>query len=275
MLDEDTLELSNDEKSELELEKIKLKNIAENKNIPFSEIEADIDELASDGQASRKSLYYAYRNLLIRGYTADMAKEILNAIKATAFLTGDSNDTVDEKIEDFSESILTGSSSGIKAIGEGISLSDIYSEYAENIGTDANKLTDEQKLEAEYTYFTSEAESKYLPNYKNALEEYNSYVSSQSSGESYNSSLTENLEWAVDNGLVDVENVSQIRSIKEGLETSGMSASDIYSTMTDLGISNRRLSNGTVINGNIVTNVNEAIPNSIDELITKRIAARL
>jgi hypothetical protein len=134
----------------------------------FKQVKKDVMDLSKDGQASIAQMGAAFKNLLSRGYTEQQAKVMLENTKALAMFNRQYG-TVGESVQRFTEGLRNEMSTLTDTAGAQKNLDKVWKEFAKTIGTTSDKLTQAQKVQAEYNYFSAEG-AKFLDKYKEMLD---------------------------------------------------------------------------------------------------------
>jgi hypothetical protein len=142
-----------------------VQTVAKNQGQDIDYLNKSIKNLGSDGQVSIASLSNAMKNLLSKGYTTEMATQMLESTKAIAFFSRQGTYDMSTAIERFSEGIKNEMSMLTDSAGATKNLVNIWGDYAKSIGVGANSLSNAQKIQAEYNYFVNEG-NKFMQTYK-------------------------------------------------------------------------------------------------------------
>lgn len=136
-----------------------LKSILDGQGRSFSEAEAFIEEYTQDGLIPAANAITAYKNLASRGYDDSQIKQVMTALKDASAYGRQSSMTMGEAVESATEGLKNENSILVDNAGVTKNVAKMWDEYAASIGTTANNLTQEQKIQAEVNGILEE--SKY------------------------------------------------------------------------------------------------------------------
>lgn len=136
-----------------------LKSVVDGNGRSFSDAQDFIDEFTADGLVPATNAVAAYKNLLQRGYDDSQIKSVMNALKDASAYGRQSSYTMGEAVQSATEGLKNENSVLVDNAGVTKNVAKMWEDYAKSIGTTANKLTQQQKIQAEVTGIL--AESKY------------------------------------------------------------------------------------------------------------------
>lgn len=126
-----------------------LSSILNGQGKSFGQANQFIQEYISDGLVPLNNAVTAYKNLAARGYSTTQIEQTLTALKdaaafgrAASYSYGDAIQSATEGLKD-ENSILVDNAGVTKNVAK------MWDEYAKSIGTTANNLTQQQKIQAE------------------------------------------------------------------------------------------------------------------------------
>lgn len=136
-----------------------LKSILEGQGKSFSQAQTFIEEYTSDGLIPATNAITAYKNLASRGYDDSQIQQVMLALKDASAYGRQASYTMGEAVQSATEGLKNENSILVDNAGVTKNVAKMWEEYAESIGTTANNLTQEQKIQAEVNGILEE--SKY------------------------------------------------------------------------------------------------------------------
>lgn len=126
-----------------------LNSIIKGQGRSFKEAEGFINDYISDGLVPLNNAVGAYKNLALRGYDTSQIEGIMKAFKDSAAFSRQSSYTMGEAIQTATEGLKNENSVIVDNVGVTKNVAKMWDEYAQSIGTTANRLTLAQKRQAE------------------------------------------------------------------------------------------------------------------------------
>ena len=136
-----------------------LRSILDGQGKSFSDAQAFIDEYVSDGLIPATNAITAYKNLAMRGYDDSQIRQVMTALKDASAYGRQASYTMGEAVQSATEGLKNENSILVDNAGVTKNVAKMWEEYAASIGTTANNLTQQQKIQAEVTGILEE--SKY------------------------------------------------------------------------------------------------------------------
>ena len=136
-----------------------LQSILEGQGRSFSNAQSFIEEYTKDGLIPATNAITAYKNLAMRGYDDSQIRQVMVALKDASAYGRQASYTMGEAVESASEGLKNENSILVDNAGVTKNVAKMWDEYAKSIGTTANNLTQQQKIQAEVTGILEE--SKY------------------------------------------------------------------------------------------------------------------
>lgn len=136
-----------------------LQSILEGQGRSFSEAKQFIEEYTKDGLIPATNAITAYKNLAMRGYDDSQIKQVMVALKDASAYGRQASYTMGQAVESATEGLKNENSILVDNAGVTKNVAKMWDEYAASIGTTANNLTQQQKIQAEVTGILEE--SKY------------------------------------------------------------------------------------------------------------------
>ena len=133
-----------------------LQSILEGQGRSFSEAKSFIDEYVSDGLIPATNATTAYKNLASRGYDDSQIQQVLVALKDASAYGRQASYTMGEAVQSATEGLKNENSVLVDNAGVTKNVAKMWDEYAASIGTTANNLTQQQKIQAEVTGILAE-----------------------------------------------------------------------------------------------------------------------
>jgi hypothetical protein len=136
-----------------------LRSVLEGTGQSFSGAQAFIDDYIADGLVPATDAIIAYKNLALRGYDTSQIQKTLIALKDASAFGRQASMTMGQAIRSASEGLKNENSILVDNAGVTKNVAKMWQEYARSIGTTADKLTQQQKIQAELNGILEE--SKY------------------------------------------------------------------------------------------------------------------
>lgn len=136
-----------------------LQSTLEGQGRSFSAAQAFIEEYTKDGLIPATNAITAYKNLAMRGYDDSQIQQVMQALKDASAYGRQASFTMGEAVESATEGLKNENSILVDNAGVTKNVAKMWEEYAASIGTTANNLTQQQKIQAEVTGILEE--SKY------------------------------------------------------------------------------------------------------------------
>lgn len=168
------------EASKMQSAFIGLQSILEGQGRSFNKAQAFINDYISDGLIPLNNAVTAYKNLALRGYDDGQIKQTMIALKDASSFARQSNLSMGEAIQSASEGLKNENSILVDNAGVTKNVAKMWDEYAKSIGTTANNLTQQQKIQAEVngileeTKFQTGDAAKYADSYAGTVSKFNS-----------------------------------------------------------------------------------------------------
>lgn len=134
-----------------------LQKTAVSTNNSMSDIENTIEDVNSLKLMDESDLNASIKNLLIYGYTAEQAADILKVLQDAAVGNRQANYSLSEAVRVTTEGIRMENSVLSDAAGVQKNISKMYEEYAASIGKSSDSLTQAEKAQAVYNGIMAEA----------------------------------------------------------------------------------------------------------------------
>ncbi len=135
--------------SELSNAWLGLQSIVEGQGRSFKRAKSFVEEYVADGLVPLTNAVTAYKNLAARGYGDEQIQKTMIALKDAAAFGRQSTYTLGEAIATATEGLKNENSILVDNAGVTKNVSKMWDDYAKSIGTTANRLTKEQKIQAE------------------------------------------------------------------------------------------------------------------------------
>lgn len=126
-----------------------LQSIVEGQGRSFGRAKSFIEDYISDGLVPLTDAVTAYKNLAARGYNDEQIQKTMVALKDAAAFGRQSTYTLGEAVKTAAEGLKNENSILVDNAGVTKNVAKMWDEYAKSIGTTANNLTQEQKIQAE------------------------------------------------------------------------------------------------------------------------------
>lgn len=135
-----------------------LNSIVEGTGNSFAQAQKFINEYTSDGLVSINEAATAYKNLLARGYDTSQIEDVLTRLKDSAAFGRQASYDLGEAVVSATEGLKNENSILVDNAGVTKNVAKMWDEYAKSIGTTANNLTQQQKIQAEYNGIMKETQ---------------------------------------------------------------------------------------------------------------------
>ena len=136
-----------------------LKSILQGQGRSFSDAQKFLEEYTADGLIPMTNAITAYKNLASRGYDDSQIRQTLLALKDASAFGRQASYSMGEAVESATEGLKNENSILVDNAGVTKNVAKMWDEYAASIGTTANNLTQQQKIQAEVNGILEE--SKY------------------------------------------------------------------------------------------------------------------
>lgn len=138
-----------DEVSKAQSALVGLQSIVEGQGRSFNKAKAFIDQYISDGLVPLSNATTAYKNLASRRYSDSQIQQTLIALKDSAAFARQGSLSYGDAIQGATEGLKNENSILVDNAGVTKNVSVMWKEYAQSIGTTVDKLTTQQKIQAE------------------------------------------------------------------------------------------------------------------------------
>lgn len=126
-----------------------LSSIINGQGKSFSEAQSFIQDYISDGLVPLNNAVTAYKNLSARGYSQEQVASVMNALKNSATYGRQASYTLGDAVQSATEGLKNENSILVDNAGVTKNVAKMWDDYARSIGTTANNLTQQQKIQAE------------------------------------------------------------------------------------------------------------------------------
>ncbi len=126
-----------------------LKSILDGQGRSFKDAQKFINEYVSDGLIPATNAITAYKNLASRGYTDTQIEQVLTALKDSAAFGRQASYSLGDAVTSATEGLKNENSILVDNAGVTKNVAKMWEDYAKGIGTTANNLTKQQKIQAE------------------------------------------------------------------------------------------------------------------------------
>lgn len=126
-----------------------LNSIVEGTGNSFAKAQKFLKEYTADGLVGISDAATAYKNLLARGYTTDQIEMTMERLKDAATFGRQASYSLSSAVVSATEGLKNENSVLVDNAGVTKNVAKMWEEYAESIGTTANNLTKQQKIQAE------------------------------------------------------------------------------------------------------------------------------
>lgn len=145
--------------SDLSSAMVGLQSVLDGQGRSFSAAQQFIDSFTKDGLVPATNAIVAYKNLALRGYDDSQIQKVMTALKDSAAFGKAANMSMGEAVKSASEGLKNENSILVDNAGVTKNVAKMWDEYAKSIGTTSDKLTQQQKIQAEVNGILEE--SKY------------------------------------------------------------------------------------------------------------------
>ena len=128
---------------------IGLNSILTGQGKSFQQAKSFINDYVSDGLVPLNNAVAAYKNLALRGYSSEQIKKTMNALKNSATFARQSTYSLGDAVQTATEGLKNENSVVVDNAGVTKNVAKMWEDYAKSIGTTRDKLTQEQKIQAE------------------------------------------------------------------------------------------------------------------------------
>lgn len=133
-----------------------LQAVVEANGRSFAQANRFIKQYTEDGLVSASAAAQAYKDMVSRGYDTSQIEQMLQIMKDAAVYNRQAGFTMDEAITRTAQGLRMENSLLTDSAGIQKNVAKMWQEYAREIGTTANNLTDAQKRQAEFNGFVKE-----------------------------------------------------------------------------------------------------------------------
>lgn len=137
-----------------------LEAVANHAGVGIGRAMDEANKLASDGLLTVGDAAKSLQNLLSRGYNVDQAASVINRLKDAAAFNRQANLSMSEAVVGATEGLKNENSQLVDNAGVTKNVAKMWDEYAKSIGTTHDKLSDSQKITAEYNGIMKETEAQ-------------------------------------------------------------------------------------------------------------------
>lgn len=122
----------------------------------FGKAKGFIEDYISDGLVPLENATTAYKNLASRGYSTEQIENTLVRLKDAAAFGRQASYSLGDAVTSATEGLKNENSILVDNAGVTKNVAKMWDEYAKSIGTTANNLTQQQKIQAEYNGIMAE-----------------------------------------------------------------------------------------------------------------------
>lgn len=126
-----------------------LQSIVEGQGKSFKKAKGFINEYISDGLVPLENAVTSYKNLAARGYSSEQIEQTMTALKDAASFGRQASYSLGDAVSTATEGLKNENSILVDNAGVTKNVAKMWEDYAKSIGTTANALTKEQKIQAE------------------------------------------------------------------------------------------------------------------------------
>ncbi len=173
-----------------------LRSILRGQGRSFKDAQRFINEYISDGLVPATNAITAYKNLAARGYADDQIQKVMVALKDAAAFGRQASYSLGDAVMTATEGLKNENSILVDNAGVTKNVAKMWEDYAKRIGTTTNKLTQQQKIQAEVEGILEETKYQ-MGDAARAAGEYSGQVMKLSFG-------MNNLRVAVGNALMPI-----------------------------------------------------------------------
>jgi hypothetical protein len=134
-----------------------LKSILEAQGKDFGSAKGFIDNYISDGLVPLSDAVVAYKSLAARGYNDSQIKSTMTSLKDAAAFGRQAGLDIGSAVSGAAEGLKNENSMLVDNAGITKNVAKMWDDYAKSIGTTANKLTQQQKIQAEVSGIMTES----------------------------------------------------------------------------------------------------------------------
>ena len=135
--------------TELENALMGLRSVMEGQGRSFVQAQKFVNDYVSDGLVPATQAITAYKNLALRGYDDSQIKQVMVALKDAAAFGRQASYSLGEAVVSATEGLKNENSILVDNAGVTKNVAKMWEDYAKSIGTTANNLTQQQKIQAE------------------------------------------------------------------------------------------------------------------------------
>lgn len=135
--------------SDLEGAFLGLQSIIEGQGRSFSKAKGFINDYIADGLVPLGNAVTAYKNLAARGYNDEQIQQVMERLKDAAAFGRQASYSLGDAVTSATEGLKNENSILVDNAGVTKNVAKMWDEYAASIGTTANNLTQQQKIQAE------------------------------------------------------------------------------------------------------------------------------
>lgn len=136
-----------------------LQSVLQGQGRDFRKAKSFINDYIADGLVPATNAIAAYKNLAQRGYNDQQIQQVLVALKDSAAFGRQASYSMGEAVQSATEGLKNENSILVDNAGVTKNVAKMWEDYARSIGTTANNLTQQQKIQAEVNGILEE--SKY------------------------------------------------------------------------------------------------------------------
>lgn len=126
-----------------------LQSIVEGQGRSFNKAKSFINDYISDGLVPLENAVTSYKNLAARGYSTEQIEQTMVALKDAAAFGRQASYSLGDAVSTATEGLKNENSILVDNAGVTKNVAKMWDDYAKSIGTTANNLTQEQKIQAE------------------------------------------------------------------------------------------------------------------------------
>lgn len=134
-----------------------LKSIMDGQGRSFTNAKKFIQDYIADGLVPATNAVTAYKNLAMRGYADDQIQQTMVALKNSAAFGRQASLTMGQAVQSATEGLKNENSILVDNAGVTKNVSIMWKEYADSIGTTVDRLTKQQKIQAEVSGIMEES----------------------------------------------------------------------------------------------------------------------
>ncbi|MEG0450957.1 MAG: hypothetical protein RR595_13960 [Lysinibacillus sp.] len=135
--------------SDLEGAFLGLQSIIEGQGRSFAKAKSFINDYIADGLVPLGNAVTAYKNLAARGYDDNQIQQVMERLKDAAAFGRQASYSLGDAVTSATEGLKNENSILVDNAGVTKNVAKMWDEYAKSIGTTANNLTQQQKIQAE------------------------------------------------------------------------------------------------------------------------------